>query len=337
MLKLDYEKIKDGTRIILPETWHEKVMNFGKIKECDYEFFVEKVIKHKTMKETFYLCKPVNKKQSINIALTEIAIRYLCGQELPDQNIGLSFRDFLPLEDTHILVTSIRNPNEIVPGIFKIEPELVQINENMPEVICLNFKLDYTNGSGFSSIRIYCDGNKKSTWKFLYSTDISCMTEYEQMFQDTMIHKMYVKKSCDKLIAYLEREGAVEHARMLREAALEHDNSKISCEDEMRALARIVNDKSCLKDSKKQLSKIKQDSIKLHWKHNEHHPEHYKTPIDMPTLRRMEMCCDWHARSTQYGTDFLQFVKDRQEDRFHFPNWMFAEIWHYCEVLANEI
>ena len=49
------------------------------------------------------------------------------------------------------------------------------------------------------------------------------------------------------------------------------------------------------------------------------------------------MCCDWHARSTQYNTDFLKFVEERQKDRFHFPDWMFAEIWHYCKVLANEI
>ena len=51
----------------------------------------------------------------------------------------------------------------------------------------------------------------------------------------------------------------------------------------------------------------------------------------------MEMCCDWHARSTQYKTNFLEFVKKQQEIRFKFPEWMFAEVWHYCEVLASEI
>lgn len=337
MLKLSYEEIKPGMRIILPETWHEKLIEFGNLTSCDYEFKVKDVIKHKTNKETYYLCKPEKKEKNVKIALTEIAIRYLYGQELPDQNIGLSFNDFLPLEDTHILVTSVRNPNEVIPGIFTIEAELVKLDETMSGIICLNFKLNYTNGNGFSSIRLYCDGNKKSTWKFLYNTDISCMTEYEQMFQDTMIHKMYVRKSCEKLAVYLEREGAVEHAKMLRERAIVHDNSKICCEGELSALSRIIHDKGSLKDATKQLSPIKQDSIKLHWKHNSHHPEHFKNAIDMSKLDIMEMCCDWYARSMQYKTDFLEFVKARQEDRFHFPDWMFAEVWHYCKVLAAEI
>ena len=135
---------------------------------------------------------------------------------------------------------------------------------------------------------------------------------------------------------YLENEGAVEHARKLRERGKVHDNSKMSCEDELYALSRIINDKSSLKDSSKHLSTIKQDAIKLHWKHNRHHPEFFKSPTDMERLDIMEMCCDWHARSTQYNTPFLEFVKQRQTDRFHFPDWLFAEIWHYCLILDSK-
>ncbi len=337
MLKIGNGELKVGTKVILPEEWHEKVMNFGKLKSCPYEYEVEEIVKHKATRETYCLCKPEKKDKEFRIGISDIAIRYLYGQEVPDQNIGLSFKEFLPLEDTHVLITSVANPNEVVPGIFRIETELVQFEEDQKSEICLNFKINNTNGSGFSSVKLYCEGNKKSTWKFLFNKDISYMSEYEQMFQDTMIHKMYVTKSCEKLAGFLEREGAVQHAKMLRERAVVHDISKITCEDELSALSRIVNDKSCLRDSKKQLSPIKQDSIKLHWKHNSHHPEYYKTPIDMSKLDIMEMCCDWHARSTQYGTDFLEFVKNRQDDRFHFPNWMFEEVWYYCKVLASEI
>lgn len=335
MLKLSNVELNPGLRVILPEEWHEKVMSFGNLDSCPYEFVLEEVIKQKSNKETYYICSSAKNEKSVQIAFTETVIRYLFAQEVPDQNVGLSFKEFLPLENTHILMTSSRNPNEVVPGIFRIGTELIQSGDN--DVICLDFKIDFTNGSGFSAVRIYCDGTKKSTWKFLYSKDISCMTEYEQMFQDTMIHKMYVEKSCKKLADWLEREGAVQHAQQLRERAKIHDNSKICNEDEMNALARIIQDKSCLTDSSKQLSPIKQDSIKLHWKHNSHHPEHFKTPIDMSKLDIMEMCCDWHARSTQYKTNFLEFVERRQADRFHFPEWMFAEIWHYCKVLASEI
>lgn len=337
MLKIGNGELKVGTRVILPEAWHEKVMDFGNLKNCPYEFEVEEIVKRKANREIYYICRPTKKEKEIKIALTEITIRYLYGQEVPDQNVGLSFKEFLPLEDTHLLITSVRNPNEVVPGIFKVEAELVELGREERGIVCLNFKIDYTNGSGFSSVRLYCDGTKKSTWKFLYNKDISCMTEYEQMFQDTMIHKMYVTKSCEKLAAYLEREGAVEHAKQLRQRAVVHDISKICCEDELSALARIIHDKSSLTDSTKQLSPIKQDSIKLHWKHNSHHPEYYKTPIDMSKLDIMEMCCDWHARSVQYGTNFLEFVQNRQNDRFHFPDWMFQEIWHYCKVLASDI
>lgn len=97
----------------------------------------------------------------------------------------------------------------------------------------------------------------------------------------------------------------------------------------------IINDKSCLKDASKSLSQVKIDSIKLHWKRNSHHPEHYESCIDMSKLDIMEMVCDWYARSLQYNTDFLEYIKEKQKTRFHFPDWMFAEIWHYCEVLAK--
>ena len=162
------------------------------------------------------------------------------------------------------------------------------------------------------------------------------MTDYEKMFADTLIHKQYVMKSCKKLSSYLEREGAEEHARMLRERAKVHDNSKIVNQDEMYALSRIINDKSSLKDPDKQLSQIKKDAIALHWKNNSHHPEHFKNPMDMSRLDVMEMCCDWHARSTQYGTDFLSYIKKNQENRFHFPDWMFQEIWYYCQILDSK-
>ena len=82
---------------------------------------------------------------------------------------------------------------------------------------------------------------------------------------------------------------------------------------------------------------MKKDAIALHYKHNAHHPEHFESVLDMEKIDILEMCCDWHARSTQYKTDFLDYVKTAQETRFHFPDWMFQEIWHYCEVLASNI
>lgn len=334
MLKLVNESIKIGARVVLPESWHEKVLSFSKCDTFPYEFIVEEIAKEKTLKEIYYICRAEKKENGkiFRIALTEYAIKYLFSYEVPDLNVGLSFDEYLPFEDSKIMITNMKNPNEVVPAVFKVEAELIEINEK--SIIYLNFIIDYINGSGFTSVRYYIGGRNRSFWKFLMHEDVSYMTDYEKMFRDTLIHKGFVTKSCEKLAKYLESEGAVEHAKMLRERAVIHDDSKISCEDELHALSRIINDKSSLMDSSKQLSPIKLDAIKLHWKHNSHHPEHYKSAIDMSKLDIMEMCCDWYARSMQYGTDFLGFVEQRQKERFHFPDWMFVEIMHYCKVLA---
>ena len=103
MLKIGSGELKVGTKVILPEAWHEKVMDFGKMKTCPYEYEVEEIVKHKATRETYCFCKPEKKDKGNRIAISEIAIRYLYGQEVPDQNIGLSFREFLPLEASKFL------------------------------------------------------------------------------------------------------------------------------------------------------------------------------------------------------------------------------------------
>lgn len=329
MLKLGSSPPKEGTKIRLPEAWHDKIVSFGQMEVCSYDFLIQEVVKDKDKKETYCICR--SEKCEVSIVLTEDAVKYLLAEEVNDSNIGLIFKEYLPTEGSKILITNTRYPSEVIPAVFITQTTLVSIDGK--SYVALGFELDYMNGKGFTSISYYSYGSRKFTWKFIYNPDQSYMTDYEKMFCDTIIHREYVEKSCIKLITYLEREGATEHANLLRERMKVHDMSKMSNEDEMRALSMIINDKTSLSDASKQLSQIKQDAIKLHWKNNTHHPEHFKTPMDMSRLDIMEMCCDWHARSTQYKTNFLEFVQKRQEDRFHFPDWMFAEIWHYCEVL----
>lgn len=337
MLKVNLDSLVVGTRVYLPEAWHEKVLIFSQKESFPYDFTIEEIVKEGKNSDTLYIC--VSDKTETGavcrIAISEFVLMYMFAEEVPDSNIGLYFNEYLPLEDSKIIITNIRDPSEVVPVVIEVRADLCEIHGE--SMICLNFILNFLNGVGFTSIKHYSKESHKYVWKFLMHPDISYMTDYEKIFQDTIVHKDYVLKSCEKLANYLDRVGACEHAKQLRARALVHDNSKICNEDEMRALSRIINDKTSLKDPTKQLSPIKKDAIKLHWKHNSHHPEHFKTPIDMSKLDIMEMCCDWHARSVQYGSDFLSFVRLRQEDRFHFPEWMFAEIWHYCEVLASDV
>lgn len=334
MLKINAQTLTTGIRIRLPEDWHDKVLLAANPSSYyPYDYVVSEIIKEK--REIYYICTPEKKSRNASkIVLSAYAIEYLLADELDDSNAGMLFKEYFPLEDSKILITNIRNPSEVTPGIFVMQPNSIILKDEV--YIFLDFIINFINGVGFTRVKYYCSGNKKFTWKLLMHEDTSYMTEYELMFCDTLIHKEYVEKSCEKLALYLDRTGAVEHAKMLRERAKIHDNSKISCEDELSALARIINDKSTLRDSTKQLSQIRQDAIKLHWKHNTHHPEHFKSPTDMSRLDIMEMCCDWHARSAQYETDFLEFVKKRQKDRFHFPVWMFEEIWYYCEILDSK-
>lgn len=334
MLKLYTEALTTGIRIRLPEDWHDKILLAANpTNYYPYDYVVSEIVKEK--RETYYICKPEKKKPNASkIVLSTYALEYLLAEETDDSNIGLLFKEYFPLEDSKILITNVRNPSEVIPGTFELQPNLINLNDEV--FIFLDFIINFINGIGFTRVKQYCSGNKKFSWKLLNHEDTSYMTEYELMFCDTLIHKEFVEKSCEKLASYLERTGAIEHAKMLRERAKIHDNSKISIEDELSALSRIINDKSTLKDATKQLSQIKKDAIKLHWKHNTHHPEHFKSPTDMSRLDVMEMCCDWHARSTQYGTNFLEYVQEQQKNRFKFPVWMFEEIWHYCQILDSK-
>lgn len=330
MIKTDGSKPKISDSIYLPEIWHEQIEQKVGKKDIPYQYTLREEIK---LEQKIFICEGIKNKKQYNIALTENVIKYLLGTEVPDSNIGFSFKEYLPVEGTDVLITSNRNPSDVVPAKIVLFCEYVEIEEK--KYILLDFRADYLNGRGFTSINYYTS-YPRGIWKFLFHTDTSYMTDYEKMFQDTYIHKEYVKKACKKLADYLLSKNIVEHASKLLERAEVHDNSKVMCEDELFALSTIINDKSCLKDANKALSQLKQDAIKLHWKHNSHHPEHYMNYADMSRLDIMEMVCDWYARSLQYGTDLIDFAKVRQEDRFHFPQYMFEEIMFYCNILVRE-
>ena len=55
----------------------------------------------------------------------------------------------------------------------------------------------------------------------------------------------------------------------------------------------------------------------------------------MTELDIIEMVCDWAARSEQYGTDLLDFIKERQHNRFHFSNKVYAEVEKYCKLIVE--
>lgn len=164
--------------------------------------------------------------------------------------------------------------------------------------------------------------------------EINNIEQYHFQIQDFIIHKKYVLESGNKLVNYLMLNNQDELAIELLKRLAIHDNSKLE-KDEFVKLCNIKNTKNSFINANEIVDENLKKSIELHWKHNSHHPEHFDNVEDMNELDIMEMCCDWYARSCQYKTDFLLFVKTRQENRFHFPDKIFEKIWKYCIILNN--
>lgn len=156
----------------------------------------------------------------------------------------------------------------------------------------------------------------------------------KQQIEDTLTHKKLVIDSGYKMCQYLFNNKQEKLALDLLNRIILHDNSKFSHE-ELYGLASI-NNKKALSDPNILLSAEQQKQVELHWKRNKHHPEYFNDYSEMEEIDIIEMCCDWHARSVQYGTSLMEFVKIRQENRFHFPDKMYKKILKYCEILIKD-
>ena len=75
--------------------------------------------------------------------------------------------------------------------------------------------------------------------------------------------------------------------------------------------------------------------IELHWKRNRHHPEYHDSYKDMSEIDILEMVVDWHARSAQFGNDFMKFVTTVPQKRFGFDEEFFGKVLEYCKVLNS--
>lgn len=325
MLKIASTNIDVGFNFQIRNTWREKIANLLNQDEelFPFNFKVTDIIPK--MKDTYYVAESIPDKKNekvFKIMVSDTILRYLSGVEVTDSNVGLYFNNYLPLENTKILILDSKKDSLIHPVVFRF---CVKQENDIPV-------LDLNLVNLISEEVISVNTQIKNSWKFLFGVD-EYMNDIEKMYQDTFIHKDYVMKVCIAFCNYLKENGSAEDADLLMQRAIVHDNSKILNKDEFRALTGIINDKSCLKDASSKLSQFKQDAIELHWKHNAHHPEHFKDVKEMSKIDKMEMACDWYARAIQYKTNFLEFVEKRQEDRFHFPELIYDEIYHYCKIL----
>ena len=152
--------------------------------------------------------------------------------------------------------------------------------------------------------------------------------------KDTLIHKELFTRSCRKMVMHLYDLGRDEDALKLARRCIIHDNSKLE-NDEIGMFSKIPTDDIECNQPHGELCDDDKKLIALHWSRNSHHPEFFDDYHQMEEIDIIEMCCDWHARSTQYNTNLLEFLEVRQKERFHFPEYMYLEIKYYCEILLK--
>ena len=133
-----------------------------------------------------------------------------------------------------------------------------------------------------------------------------------RQLNDTLLHRQYVMRSGTYLSKYLIYKKRDLDAVSLLLRGYVHDLSKLRNLDEFMALASIVDDIGTMSDVSHELTDRQKEAIKLHWKNNSHHPEYYESSNGMSELDIMEMACDCHARSKQYNTDLLDYIRNNQ-------------------------
>lgn len=329
MIKVTMTEFYAGMKFELRNAWRKVIAEAEGVKEDKYPFLFQIT----DVVSSGYICESVPDKKSdkvYKIIVNDDILRYLFGTEVNDCNVGLYTNDYIPFENSRLILTDSKDPLSILPVTIVLHAEKDGYEYNDENITSLSFMYKSLILDKTYTLK----SRIKDTWKLLVGSD-EYMTDVERMFQDTFIHKGYVLMIGNKFADYLEANGQEKDAEALRINAKVHDNSKILNKDEFRALTRIINDKQSLKNASNSLSMYRQDAIELHWAHNEHHPEHYQDICEMSRQSRQEMAVDFCARSYQYKTDLIDFVEKRQADRFHFPDQMYEEILNYCKVLVE--
>jgi hypothetical protein len=152
---------------------------------------------------------------------------------------------------------------------------------------------------------------------------------------DTLVHRSCVMRSGQYLSRYLiHRNRSVDAIRLIGRCSV-HDMSKIQNTEEFMLLASIVDQMPDMQNIEHVLSEEQINAITLHWQRNSHHPEYYDNPNDMSDMDLLEMACDCHARSKQYGTDLIEYITIQQELRFHFDREHFRKLRAYSMALVE--
>lgn len=169
---------------------------------------------------------------------------------------------------------------------------------------------------------------------------------------DIMTHIEFVMKAGHKLIKKLMIQGEENKAQELLFRIMHHDISKVGPQ-EFYGMAKYSKDVQSMRDPSQGRSPVseKMRVIQLHWINNDHHPEFWiegelpKTlNVEQPSIISeymnegaiMEMCCDWYARSYQFGSNLLDFYEMMQNKRWKFNKQQDSLIRKYIGMLIED-
>ena len=117
--------------------------------------------------------------------------------------------------------------------------------------------------------------------------------------QGIMRHISHVQQGAALMSERLFDRGDATTARLLVQKVCGHDASKF-----------IGIEWEHLRSDADSTSAEFQAALKQHQLTNDHHPEYWGSIKVMPPLCLAEMTCDWYARSTEFGTDLRDWVKN---------------------------
>ena len=75
-----------------------------------------------------------------------------------------------------------------------------------------------------------------------------------------------------------------------------------------------------------------------HTSTNPHHPEYWNNGVQgMHEVYVAEMVCDWHARSSEFGSDLRTWVKESASKKFEFSltSKVYKSIKGYLDLLLD--
>ena len=156
-----------------------------------------------------------------------------------------------------------------------------------------------------------------------------------KFLDETVEHKIFVIETSRLLSNYFISKGKTELGIAILARAFSHDNSKLTS-SEIKGLSSIISTSSlACQDPNTELTEKQKEILAKHWENNRHHPEYHKGSSDMTELDIIEMVCDWYSRSKQFNTDFIDYVNNRQKNRFRFTEDTFKTVEYYCLLLQS--